>query len=576
MRFYLLLVGVLVAIALKAQSQQFSYTVFFDTDQHALTADARNSLKQALNDLQYADTYQIQIQAFTDDQGSNSYNYTLAQRRAVSVLDFLSSLGLKTQSSRLESFGEDHPVSDNNSPESRQKNRRVDVVIKAQFVSSVSTFLDKLGEGREQSYSIDPTQANRLYAQKGTMLLIPANSFVLPNGQPLSAKEVTIGIEEDYSLADMLLAGLTTSSGSKPLITAGMINLKATAQGQELKLAPGVNINIGMPIQGNTFDKEMELFLGGADPHSGTRVNWRPVQRRAAPIPSELRMPNRPRQPREYEFVQAKMAELPKLPGVPKNARPHYPKLPNRERTTVQVSFIEKIFMSKEAIEAKEDELYAARMERYPSRVAKYREDSLLYLNAWQKYRKDSLAYVDFKSNAEQRYAEARAEGLKAYQKSLESYGEDLAQWEKDVKDRRELYEKGYVSSGNLDQKAMNRYFFEISTMGWINCDKFWNVPEDKKAEMAFSDPDETEESIVLVFKSLPSILPVTKNPESQKYVSAPVPKGTEVKIIGIKVDKGRSMMAVKDTKVGESAQYDLVYEPKTLKEIQAELQKVN
>lgn len=35
-------------------------------------------------------------------------------------------------------------------------------------------------------------------------------------------------------------------------------------------------------------------------------------------------------------------------------------------------------------------------------------------------------------------------------------------------------------------------------------------------------------------------------------------------------------MVAVKDTKLVESAQYDLVYEPKTLQEIQAELQKVN
>lgn len=576
MRFYLLLVGVLAVIAIQAQSKQFTYAVFFDTDQHVLSAEARSTLNKALDDLQYAETYQIQIQAFTDDQGSSSYNYTLAQRRAVSVLDFLSSLGLKTQTSRLESFGEDHPVSDNNSPESRQKNRRVDVLIKAQFINSVGAFLDKLSEGREQTYTIDPTQANRIYAQKGTLLLIPANSFVLPNGEAVNAKEIAIQIEEDYSLADMLLAGLTTSAGPKPLITAGMINLKAIAQGQELKLAPGVNINLGMPIQGSTFDKEMELFLGGADPHGGTRVNWRSVQRRATSVPSELRMPNRPREPREYEFVQAKMAELPKLPGEPKNTRPHYPKLPTRERTTVQVSFIKRIFMSKAAIEAKEDELYAARMERYPSRVAKYREDSLLYINAWQKYREDSLAYVDFKRNAEQRYAEARAEGLKAYQKALDSYGEDLAQWEKEVKDRRELYEKGYVSSGNLDQKAMNRYFFEISTLGWINCDKFWNVPDEKKSEMAFSDPDETEESIVLVFKSLPSILPVTKNPESKKYISAPVPKGMEVKVIAIKVDNGRSMMAVKDTKVGESAQYDLVYEPKTLKEIQAELRKVN
>lgn len=577
MRFYLLLLGVLANIVLHAQTQQFSYAVFFDTDQHVLTAEARNQLNKALDDLKYADTYQIQIQAFTDNQGSNTYNYTLAQRRATSVLDFLNSLGLKTQTSRLESFGEDHPVSDNNSPESRQKNRRVDVVIKAQFVNSIDAFVGKLGEGRTQYYTIDPTQANRIFAQKGTLVLLPANSFVLPNGQAVSAKEITLSIEEDYSLSDMLLAGLTTSSGVKPLITAGMVNIKATAQGQELKLAPGVEMGLGMPIQGGNFDKEMELFLGGKDPHGGSRVNWQATRRRAAPAPKELRLPNnRPRQPREFDFVNAKMAELPKLPSLPKNAKPIYPRLPNREKTTVGKTFLEEIFMSKATEEVKKDELYAERMENYPKRVAKYREDSIKYVNGWQQYREDSLAYADFKRNAQQRYAEARAEGLKKYQEALKDYEADLAQWEKDAVDRRELYEKGYVSSGNLDQNAMNRYFFEVNSLGWINCDKFWNVPEDKKAEMAFVDNDESEETIMLVFKSLPSILPVSRNPDTKQYISAPVPKGMEVKIIGIKVDQGRSMMAVKDTKVGEEAPYDLVYEPKTLKEIQAELAKVN
>lgn len=577
MRFYLLLLGVLANIVLSAQAQQFSYTVFFDTEQHVLTAEARTELNKALDDLKYADTYQIQIQAFTDNQGENSYNYKLAQRRAVSVLDYLSTLGLQTKTSRLESFGEDSPVSDNNSPESRQKNRRVDVVIKAQFVNSIDAFVGKLGEGRTQHYTIDPTQANRIFAQKGTLVLLPANSFVLPNGQAVSAKEITLSIEEDYSLSDMLLAGLTTSSGSKPLVTAGMVNIKAIAQGQELKLAPGVEMGLGMPIQGGNFDKEMELFLGGKDPHGGSRVNWQATRRRAAPVPKELRLPNnRPRQPREFDFVNAQMAELPKQPSLPKNAKPNYPRLPNREKTTVGKTFLEEIFMSKAAEEVKKDELYAERMENYPKRVARYQKDSTEYVKVWEAYRKDSLAYADFKRNAQQRYAEARVEGLKKYQEALKDFEADLAQWEKDMVDRRELYEKGYVSSGNLDQKAMNRYFFEVNSLGWINCDKFWNVPEDKKAEMAFVDNDESEETIMLVFKSLPSILPVTKNADTKQYLSAPVPKGMEVKIIAIKVDQGRSMMAVKDTKVGEKAQYDLVYEPKTLKEIQAELAKMN
>ena len=51
MRFFFLLLGVLANIALSAQTQQFSYAVFFDTDQHLLTAEARNQLNKARDDL---------------------------------------------------------------------------------------------------------------------------------------------------------------------------------------------------------------------------------------------------------------------------------------------------------------------------------------------------------------------------------------------------------------------------------------------------------------------------------------------------------------------------------------------
>jgi hypothetical protein len=48
-------------------------------------------------------------------------------------------------------------------------------------------------------------------------------------------------------------------------------------------------------------------------------------------------------------------------------------------------------------------------------------------------------------------------------------------------------------------------------------------------------------------------------------------------KLIGIKVDQGRSMLAVKDIKIGESKQsYNLVYQPKSLREIQKVLESMD
>ena len=65
----------------------------------------------------------------TDNVGSDSYNLDLSLRRAESVAAFLTAQGVNNRRLSTDGRGKDEPIASNATPEGRQMNRRVDIVI---------------------------------------------------------------------------------------------------------------------------------------------------------------------------------------------------------------------------------------------------------------------------------------------------------------------------------------------------------------------------------------------------------------------------------------------------------------
>lgn len=567
MRFHLLLFGVLASIVLSAQTTNFTYTVYFNSDQHQLSAEAHKILSKAIIDLSGAENYQINIQAYTDDEGSNAYNQALGQRRADAVLAYLDSLGLATQNAKLTNYGEQKALADNNTVENRPKNRRVDVYIQAVFSESFQGLFNKLNPVQTYSYPISSTKSTCLLTNQGTFLMIPAQAFVYANGSPVAEEEVTLQIQEYYQLSDMLMAGLSTSSNHKLLATGGMINLKALAQGQELQLAPQKEIGVGMPIRKGQFDPAMELFLGDKDPHHSGLINWNPTQRKATSLLATSRKDaSTDAISQSVKFLEPAINQLIKKPVTPSQKKRTIPQKPQREDIKVHLDFFQKIFPNKKRIEAQKDRIYAKQVKNYQRSLKYFRRDS----TQWQNYLQDSLNY-------DRLYREAGNSSIRDYMAALKEAKYAAANREQDQKKMQELYEKGVSSDGQLSQQTLDRYFFAVNRLGWINCDKFMNMPESQLTQIAIQDGDSSEERLMLVFPHLPSILALKSKTLQGDYLSDNIPKGMPAKLIGIKVDQGRSMLAVKDIKIGESKQsYSLVYQPKSLKEIQKVLESID
>jgi outer membrane protein OmpA-like peptidoglycan-associated protein len=105
--------------------------ILFDFDSAALRSTSRDELREMAEVFnRYGDTT-IDVQGHTDSTGSTSYNQRLSERRASAVSNYLEDLGVR--GSRLDAYGhgESSPKASNGSASGRQRNRRVELFIRA-------------------------------------------------------------------------------------------------------------------------------------------------------------------------------------------------------------------------------------------------------------------------------------------------------------------------------------------------------------------------------------------------------------------------------------------------------------
>jgi outer membrane protein OmpA-like peptidoglycan-associated protein len=106
--------------------------VYFDFDRSTLRPDALRLLDDAVTKLQANPGKNIVIEGHTCNIGTAEYNLALSDRRAKSVMDYLTSRGVAANRLETRSFGEERPKFDNAREETRRLNRRAALVVKVQ------------------------------------------------------------------------------------------------------------------------------------------------------------------------------------------------------------------------------------------------------------------------------------------------------------------------------------------------------------------------------------------------------------------------------------------------------------
>lgn len=123
-----------------------------------------------------------------------------------------------------------------------------------------------------QKFTVQAGTQSMVVGPKGTRVVLPASAFVTQSGAPVSGA-VTIELKEIYDVWEMVLNNKFTQVGRLPIESGGEFFLRATQNGQELKIAPGVSLTAVLPTSNPL--PGMQVFNGSRFDSAGQSIfSW--------------------------------------------------------------------------------------------------------------------------------------------------------------------------------------------------------------------------------------------------------------------------------------------------------------
>lgn len=101
----------------------------FETNKGIILETSKLALDDLAQLLIEKETWKLDISGHTDNVGDENVNLLLSKRRAEALKNYLISKGVSAERLIVSYFGETKPIADNNTPEGRKKNRRVEMKI---------------------------------------------------------------------------------------------------------------------------------------------------------------------------------------------------------------------------------------------------------------------------------------------------------------------------------------------------------------------------------------------------------------------------------------------------------------
>ncbi len=98
--------------------------VFFGFDKYSLNPDARKTLEKQAAWLKKYPSVTISTEGHADERGTREYNLALGDRRANSVKDYLTALGIAPGRVKTISYGKERPVALGSNEAAWSQNRR--------------------------------------------------------------------------------------------------------------------------------------------------------------------------------------------------------------------------------------------------------------------------------------------------------------------------------------------------------------------------------------------------------------------------------------------------------------------
>lgn len=112
--------------------------VLFKSGSFELLPGARERLAKVSGIVLAYQGLRLAVEGHTDSIGSDEYNRRLSEQRAGAVRDYLVQQGISPDAITASGFGKSEPVASNDTPEGRQQNRRVELVVSGNAIGNAA------------------------------------------------------------------------------------------------------------------------------------------------------------------------------------------------------------------------------------------------------------------------------------------------------------------------------------------------------------------------------------------------------------------------------------------------------
>jgi len=110
--------------------------VLFNLNSASLKPEARERLAKVAGILIAYPDIHVEVDGYTDNTGTASYNQQLSEQRAQNVREYLVQQGVPSGSVISKGFGQNNPIASNDSPDGRRQNRRVSLLVSGQSIGA--------------------------------------------------------------------------------------------------------------------------------------------------------------------------------------------------------------------------------------------------------------------------------------------------------------------------------------------------------------------------------------------------------------------------------------------------------
>lgn len=242
----------------------------FDINKASLKPESMGPINKIFKLMQKQPDLKFSVEGHTDADGDEAKNKTLSEQRAKAVTDKLIAMGISADRLTSKGFGESVPIDNNNTPEGKANNRRVEFVkFTGNVSSSASSASSSSNAGRSAFDELTKTSiATRLEALPEQINIPVSNNNGIVNG----AGTIILYATSDGNLGKMEILDVDKNDGYKLTIRFVSYNYNGSvhSQSDNLEVEGTYTCDLDKGTVGGDVYSEQDFRFGKQDSKTST------------------------------------------------------------------------------------------------------------------------------------------------------------------------------------------------------------------------------------------------------------------------------------------------------------------